>query len=244
MDFYALAQQCSPHFEEKQVMAAVADTESKFNPFAIGLVGGYVRQPKNHQQAITTVRELVKAGRDFSVGIVQVNQSNFAKYGLNESNMFDPCTNLRVGSSIFKSCFDVATKRFGSQYSYDGRLRLAASCYYSGNFKTGFKADFAGQPPYVVKFYNNLSKYRGQFIPTPVANNPNLPMQAQVVPQQAVTNAQSTGNSYASIVEAINEQKKQIEQSTDSSPQTQTDTESLQAVETKKFSSWDIFQEF
>ena len=33
MSFYALAQQCSPHFEEKQVMAAVADTESKFNPF-------------------------------------------------------------------------------------------------------------------------------------------------------------------------------------------------------------------
>ena len=244
MSFYALAQQCSPHFEEKQVMAAVADTESKFNPFAIGVVGGYVRQPTNREQAIMTVRELQKNGRNFSVGIVQVNQSNFARYGLNESNMFDLCTNLRVGSSIFRNCFDMATKRFASQYSYDGRLRLAASCYYSGNFKTGFKADFKGQPPYVVKFYNNLSKYRGKPTPAPVSNISNLSMQAQVVPQQAVTNAQSTGNSYASIVEAINEQKKQIEQSTDSSPQTQTDTENLQAVGTKKFNSWDIFQEF
>ena len=34
------------------------------------------------------------------------------------------------------------------------------SCYYSGNFKTGFRADFKGQPPYVTKVFSKVNSYR------------------------------------------------------------------------------------
>lgn len=212
MDIYGLAQQCSPQIQERQVVAAIAHTESSFNPLAIAVVGGRVRQPTNQREAILTVRELKKAGRNYSVGIAQVNQSNFAKYGLNESNMFDPCTNLRVGMSIYKACFDLANSKFGNQYSYDGKLRLAASCYYSGNFSSGFKVDFPGQPPYVTKFYNKLTEYRAaaKTQPKPI-NAPLTPMpviQSQPSPMPVV-NASEDTSEYTAIVNAIKLQNSQ-----------------------------------
>ena len=161
MDFYALAQQCSQHNVENVVMAAIVDVESSYNPYAIGVVGGAIRQPRSLSEAVAAVRRLQTHGYNYSVGLAQVNKINFRTYGLNESNMFDPCTNIRAGSHIYKMCYDRANRVYGNGYSHDGKLRLAASCYYSGNFRTGFIADFKGQLPYVDKFYNALVKYRG-----------------------------------------------------------------------------------
>lgn len=161
MDFYAIVQQCGGHFQERAVYSAVAKTESGFNPYAIGVVGGAIKQPTNLQEAIQAVRYLKANGFNFSVGLMQVNKVNFGRFGLNEKTMFDPCSNIRVGGSILKECYDRAEKIYGGKYSYDSKLKFSASCYYSGNFKTGFIADFKGQPPYVAKFFNNLTKYRG-----------------------------------------------------------------------------------
>lgn len=206
MDFYSVAKQCAVNVEPT-VAAAIVHTESSYNPFAIGVVGGSIRQPRNLTEAILAVRTLKKNGNDFSVGLTQVNQSNFVRYGLNESNMFDLCANMRAGAGIFKNCFD----RTSSKYSYDGRLRLAASCYYSGNFKTGFKQDFRGQPPYVTKFYNNLVAYRGK--QSQMQPKTSLPVQAPTIPAQVITQPVSTvqqpqNNEYLQIVEAIKAQNK------------------------------------
>lgn len=59
--------------------------------------------------------------------------------------MFEPCKNINAGAKILKSCFD----RAGGKGQ--AALQKAFSCYYSGNFKFGFKSDFKGQPPYVTK---------------------------------------------------------------------------------------------
>lgn len=166
IEFYALAQQCAPHVE-KQVMAGITRVESGFNPYAIGVVGGAIKQPRNLSEARQAVQKLERQGKNYSVGLSQVNKINFRTYGLTLNNMFDPCTNLRAGSSIFKKCFDRAGRTYGNKYSYDGKIRLASSCYYSGNFRTGFRVDFAGQPPYVDKVYNSIRLFR---------NNPNKGM--------------------------------------------------------------------
>lgn len=217
MDFYALAQQCSPQIE-KEVAAAISHTESTFNLFAIGLVGGSVRQPKTYADAIYTVRSLRANGRNFSVGLTQINQSNFSRYGLNESNMFDPCTNLKVSASIYKSCFDKAEKLYGNKYSYDGKLRLAASCYYSGNFTTGFKVDFPGQPPYVTKFYNKLLAYRSNRSTQMVRGSEKV---QQTQPIQPIKRLDPTvSKEYDKILKAINLQKQNL--STQSTVVTQT----------------------
>lgn len=179
LDFVVLAQQCAPQVETA-VMSAIVDRESGFNPYAIGVVNGSIKQPTNYVDAVKAVRLLRSQGKNFSVGLSQVNKINFSTYNMTERNMFDPCTNLRAGSSIFANCLKRADSKYGSS-SYDGKLRLAMSCYYSGNFKTGFKADFKGQPPYVAKVYSKIAGYRNsiqntvrpQAIPLPLPNSSN-----------------------------------------------------------------------
>lgn len=130
-------------------MAAVAQVESGFNPYAIGVVGGRLeRQPANKAEAVVTAKALEGAGFNFSVGVGQINRYNLTKYGLDYQMAFDACPNLRAASLILKECYDRAKAR---SLSDQEALQASFSCYYSGNFVTGFKPDFKGQPSYVQK---------------------------------------------------------------------------------------------
>lgn len=122
-------------------MSAIVRTESSAHPFAIGVVGHYLsRQPTSQVEANQVVSRLVEGKYNYSVGIAQVNQSNFKPYGLHQGNMFDTCTNLSVGSKILKACHDQHQD-----------WQKAYSCYYSGNAVTGFRHG------YVAKVLKNLS---------------------------------------------------------------------------------------
>lgn len=110
-------------------MSAIVRTESSGNPFAIGVVGHYLsRQPRTLEEAQQMVFELSQGRYNYSVGIAQVNQSNFSAYGLHAENMFDACSNLKAGSEILQKCYQVHKD-----------WHKAYSCYYSGNAETGFK---------------------------------------------------------------------------------------------------------
>jgi type IV secretion system protein VirB1 len=126
-----------------EVMQHVVHVESSRNPFAIGVVGGYLAsQPKNLVEALAAVRQLKEEGYNFSVGIAQVNRYNLAKYGLNTyAEAFDVCSNLKAGSRILRECYDRA-QDWGKAFS----------CYYSGNFATGFDHG------YVQKIFASMRK--------------------------------------------------------------------------------------
>ncbi|WP_343237606.1 lytic transglycosylase domain-containing protein [Xanthomonas euvesicatoria] len=144
----ALAQQCAPNVAPETVVA-IARVESSFNPYAIGVVGGALkRQPASLAEALSTVRELERQGRNFSIGMVQVNRHNLPKYGLTYEQAFEPCHNLRVGGRILQECYARALPAHGTEQR---ALRAAFSCYYSGNFIRGFRPDRAGEPSYVEK---------------------------------------------------------------------------------------------
>jgi type IV secretion system protein VirB1 len=147
-EFQALVQRCAPAVHP-MTMAAVMRVESTFNPFAIGVVGGRLeRQPANKSEAVATAKALEAAGYNFSLGVAQVNRYNLPKYGLDYESACEPCANLRAASLILKDCYDRAkTKGLSDQDA----LQAAFSCYYSGNFSTGFRPDFIGQPSYVQK---------------------------------------------------------------------------------------------
>lgn len=133
MDFVALSQACAP-IVHQDTMRRIVAVESAFNPYAIGVVGGRLeRQPKTHAEAVATARALQADGRNFSVGLAQVNQQHFERFGLTLETAFDACANLRAGSRILAECFERAKPK-GEQPA----LRAAFSCYYSGNFLTGF----------------------------------------------------------------------------------------------------------
>lgn len=128
------------------VMQHVINVESSRNPFAIGVVGGaLVRQPKRLDEALATVRMLEENGYNFSVGLAQVNRYNLTKYGLDSyEKAFQQCPNLQAGSRILAECY----KRSGGDWG------KSFSCYYSGNFETGFRHG------YVQKIYDSIQ--RGQ----------------------------------------------------------------------------------
>jgi type IV secretion system protein VirB1 len=138
MDFAAMAELCAPGIGT-ETLRRIASVESSFNPYAIGVVGGRLeRQPKNAPEALATVSMLESQGYDYSLGVIQVNQKNFARYGLTPEQAFDPCSNLRVGGLIFKDCL----KRAGGT---DHSLGDALSCYYSGNFTTGYRLGYVAR---------------------------------------------------------------------------------------------------
>ena len=127
-------------------MHHVVRVESSYNPYAIGVVGGrLVRQPKNLPEALATVRMLEGRGFNFSIGLAQVNRYNLDKYGLDSyEKAFEPCANLKAGSRILAECYQRAKGDWGKSFS----------CYYSGNFSTGFRQG------YVQKIYASLRQER------------------------------------------------------------------------------------
>jgi type IV secretion system protein VirB1 len=148
MDVMALAHECAPAVHPT-TMAAVISVESSHNPYAIGVVGGKLeRQPENKAEAVATAKALAAAGYNFSLGIGQVNRHNLPKYDLDYARAFEPCPNIRAASLILKDCYDRAKL---VEKDDQRALQAGLSCYYSGNFTTGFKEDFAGQPSYVQK---------------------------------------------------------------------------------------------
>jgi len=128
------------------VMQHVVNVESSRNPFAIGVVGGRLaRQPKALDEALATVRMLEEKGYNFSLGLAQVNRYNLDKYGLDTyEKAFQQCPNLQAGSRILAECHSRSKGDWGKAFS----------CYYSGNFTTGYRHG------YVQKVFSSIQ--RGQ----------------------------------------------------------------------------------
>ena len=145
-----------------QVMRHVVHVESGANPFAIGVVGGrLVRQPKSLEEARATAQMLESKGYNYSLGAAQVNRVNFRKYGLDSyEKAFDPCTNLSAGASILAGCYASAGGDWGKAFS----------CYYSGNFVTGFRTG------YVQKVYDSINR------DATLAQAPPAPASAAAIP--------------------------------------------------------------
>jgi type IV secretion system protein VirB1 len=89
-----------------------------------------LRQPSSLDEAIATARSLEARGYNFSVGVAQVNHANLKKYGLDTyEQAFSICGNLLAGSRILAQCYADAGGVWGRAFS----------CYYSGDFTTGYR---------------------------------------------------------------------------------------------------------
>ena len=143
--FAALALACAPQVHLTTAHALVA-VESAFNPWAIGVVGGSLqRQPRHRTEALATAQALQATGRNFSVGLGQINLGNFQRLGLSLESAFEPCTNLAAMQSVLRECFERAQRTSPSTSGDQAALRAALSCYYSGNFTTGFRHGYVGK---------------------------------------------------------------------------------------------------
>lgn len=130
-----------------EVMSHIVDVESGANPYAIGVVGGQLeRQPKNLAEALATVHMLDAKGYNYSLGVAQVNRANLGKYGLDSyEKAFEACPNLAAGAQILAACYASSGNDWGKAFS----------CYYSGNFVTGYRDG------YVQKVYDSINRGMG-----------------------------------------------------------------------------------
>jgi type IV secretion system protein VirB1 len=137
--FLALTLACAPQVHADTARALI-HVESAFNPWAIGVVGGSLeRQPRHRAEALATAMALQQAGWNFSVGLGQINVGNFTRLGLTLESAFEPCTNLRAMQTVLAECFDRARTASTRSIPDQAALQQALSCYYSGNFATGFR---------------------------------------------------------------------------------------------------------
>jgi type IV secretion system protein VirB1 len=159
-----------------EVMQHVVNVESSRNPYAIGVVGGQlVRQPQNLGEAIATVKSLEDQGYNYSVGAAQVNRANLGKYGLDTfEKAFDFCPNLQAGSRILRGCYDSAGSDWGKAFS----------CYYSGNFTTGYSHG------YVQKIFASMAR-------SGISTAKAIPVQSRAVPVRVV----KAGNGTSALIE-------------------------------------------
>src|SRR6185312_1419618 len=147
-----------------EIMQHVVHVESSANPYAIGVVGGQLeRQPRNLPEALATAQMLDAKGYNFSVGLAPVNRANLERYGLDSyRKAFAACANLSAGAHILADCYTRA----------HGDWPKAFSCYYSGNFTTGFRDG------YVQKMYASIDRQ---------ASKPAKPAGASPVPIAVAT---------------------------------------------------------
>lgn len=153
------------------IMQHVVNVESSGNPYAIGVVKGRLaRQPRNLKEAVATAQMLENKGFNFSVGIAQVNRYNLKAYGLySYEHAFQLCPNLQAGTKILKECYD-RSQHWGKAFS----------CYYSGNFVTGYKHGYVQKvtasmqrtkPAQTMDNSNVIAVIPNKKIPTPTKPN-------------------------------------------------------------------------
>src|SRR5881394_1151031 len=104
-DLLLLFATCAPSVHVA-TSAALVQVESAGNPYAIAIVGAALkRQPRNRAEAVATIRVLVAAGWNFSIGLGQINKSNFERLGVTAEALLDPCTNLKAMEVVLTECF-------------------------------------------------------------------------------------------------------------------------------------------
>jgi len=143
-----------PYFNQCQnivdsnILFSIAKVESSLNPNAIAIVGSNKKIKKlSKKEAIEFAKTAKEKGKNISLGLMQINISNFKKYNMSIDNAFNPCFNIKIGAKIYDQCLKRAKK------SNTGKIarEKAFSCYYSGNFKTGFYQDKGLKNSYVER---------------------------------------------------------------------------------------------
>jgi type IV secretion system protein VirB1 len=143
-----LFKSCAPN-AALNTMLAVATTESGFHPYAIsvnspqkiasrfGLTNQAIelqRQPNSKREAVLWMRWLLKHRISVSVGLLQVNTDNVARFRLSPERLFDPCTNIAVGANLLAEAY--AAQKQAAPNDPDALLH-ALSIYNSGTANFG-----------------------------------------------------------------------------------------------------------
>lgn len=179
----ALADRCAPSVAPETLLS-VAYTESRFNPYAIGVNGGgrLSRQPSSKPEAVRVARELIRAGRNIDLGLGQINSSNLTWLRLSVEDVFDPCRNLAASAQVLEHGY-----RSGARRSSDPQaaLKIALSMYNTGDTARGFRNGYVSKVVASAgRVVPAIAAVQGQPVRTPTTPPPASPPPA-AVPSEA-----------------------------------------------------------
>lgn len=148
----ALIAQCA-YNTHPDTVKAIIQVESAGNPYAIGVNfgGSNGRKPNNANEAALIARNLIANGKNIDMGLMQINSANMRRLGLSTEAMFDPCTNIRIGTKILSANYAQAVDIYGPG---ENALRAALSAYNTGSMVKGLRNG------YVAKYYRGNSAAR------------------------------------------------------------------------------------
>src|SRR5271163_3832260 len=130
MDLLALAIFCAPLVDPATTLRVIA-VESAGHPYAIhDNTNGKTYEAGTSHGAANVARILIRAGHRIDLGLMQINYAVWLRpTGFSIERAFDPCTNIRLGSTILSANYARALSR--SATSQDALMR-ALSEYNSG----------------------------------------------------------------------------------------------------------------
>ena len=124
-------------------MAAIIKVESGGNHLSIGdntTRSRVTPTPRTIDEAVAIAMTLINQGHNLDLGISQINSANLKTYKVSVKDIFDPCTNITVGSSILSNFYIKSVAKYGQG---ETSLFHALSAYNTGSFFRG--------PTYVSK---------------------------------------------------------------------------------------------
>ena len=149
---HSCASQAAP-----STMLAVARTESALHPYAMSInrpkqvsrAAGLsnfeiqlARQPRSKQEAFQWMRWLLGHGITVSIGLLQVNTENAGLFHLRPEQLFEPCTNIAVGSTLLSQAY---AARIRIAPNDPNALLYALSVYNSGTYNLGFQNGYVAE---------------------------------------------------------------------------------------------------
>lgn len=93
-------------------------------------------QPATPEQASQLTENIVSRGYSADLGLMQVNTMHLKRFRLKPIDLFDPCTNIFVGTTILGEFYQRASR---SGKSGHHALRAALSAYNTGSFTKGLE---------------------------------------------------------------------------------------------------------
>ncbi|APO97875.1 MULTISPECIES: lytic transglycosylase domain-containing protein [Xanthomonas] len=116
-----------------QTVQAIIKHESGGNPYAIN---NQVRSfyPTRLDDAQRIAVEQVRAGRSTDIGLMQINSQHLTKFGVTPVDLLDPCTNVRIGTTILARNYAQTWAKYRAEKP---ALLGALSMYNTGNESRG-----------------------------------------------------------------------------------------------------------
>jgi len=181
MDFIALVNECAPQVHQ-QTISAIVRTESKGNPWAIGInrakPPASFQSPATKEEAVQQASSLIQQGYNIDIGLGQINSANLSWLGLTVEQAFDPCTNLGAAARILTDNYTRASQQYAQEQD---SLAAALSAYNTGHFERGITNG------YVHKIYETADKEPPVIkVPAPKGAAPAAPPRQQQQRQTTV----------------------------------------------------------